>query len=95
VSFTPDSVSWALESSGRGASVAKAKDIWELATPLKLNIFIWEMARGRLPSSEMIKKRHGPSDGICILCAQPKDVAHIFFNCPLARFMWSGLRSIF
>jgi hypothetical protein len=53
------------------------------------------MARGRLPASEMIKKCHGPSDGICVPCAQPKDVDQIFFNCPLAQFMWSGLRSIF
>jgi hypothetical protein len=32
-------------------------------------------------------------DGNCALCANSEDVAHIFFNCPLAQFMWSGLRS--
>jgi hypothetical protein len=75
--------------------VAHAKDIWELATLLKLKIFIWQLARGRLPASEQVKKSLGPSDERCVLCAQPKDVAHIFFNCPLVQFTWSGLHTMF
>jgi hypothetical protein len=65
-------VSWALESSGafsshllylklnQGASFAHAKDIGELSTLPKLKIFIWQLARGHLPSSEQIKKTPWP-----------------------------------
>jgi hypothetical protein len=99
----PNIMCWALEvssvfyisNSTRGASVAHAKDIWKLSTSLKLKIFLWQLARVRLPASEQIKKRHEPSDGRCVLCAQPEDVAHIFFNYPLAQFMWSGLGTMF
>jgi hypothetical protein len=62
---------------------------------LKIKIFIRQLARGCLPASEQIKKHHGPTDGRCVLCVQSEDVAHIFFNCPLAQFMWSGLHTMF
>jgi hypothetical protein len=71
-----------------GAAVAYAKDIWTLPIPLKVKIFIWQLAKGRLPSAEQLFKRHGPSDGSCKLCAQVEDVSHIFFNCPLAKLAW-------
>jgi hypothetical protein len=102
-----DSVSWALEPSGRfstkslyqkliqGATVAHAKDIWKIACPLKVRIFIWQLARGRLPANDQIRHRHGPSDGLCKLCHSTEDVQHIFFNCPMARFAWSVLRDVF
>jgi hypothetical protein len=102
-----DSVSWALEPSGRfstrslyqklvqGAAVAHAKDVWKIACPLKVRIFIWQLARGRLPANDQIRHRHGPSDGLCKLCHTIEDVQHIFFNCPLARFAWSALRDFF
>jgi hypothetical protein len=100
-----DTVFWALENFGKysahslylklcnRALVAHAREIWELQVPLKLKIFIWQLARGGLSSLEQIKKHHGPSNGTCVLCAQAEDVAYIFFNCLLAQFMWSGLRT--
>jgi hypothetical protein len=39
--------------------------------------------------------QEGPSDGKCALCGLPEDVDHIFFQCILAKFRWSGLRSMF
>ena len=67
-------------------------DIWQAAIPLKVRIFLWQFARGRLPSNDQIVLRHGPSDGQCALCEVPEDASHIFFSCALARFVWSGLR---
>jgi hypothetical protein len=79
----------------QGAAVAHAKDVWKIACPLKVRIFIWQLARGRLPANAQICHRHGPSDGLCKLCHTIEDVQHIFFNCPLARFAWSILREVF
>jgi hypothetical protein len=74
--------------------MAYAKDIWALSIPLKVKIFICQLAKGKLPATAQLLQRHGPFDGLCKLCAQGEDVANIFFNCPLARFIWSGIRDM-
>jgi hypothetical protein len=53
------------------------------------------LARGHLPSSKQIKKMpwHIWWE-MCVVCAT-RGVARIFFNCSLARFMWSGLCTMF
>ena len=60
--------------------------------PLKIKVFLWQMFRDRLPSSNNVAKRNGPSDGSCAICGAHEDANHIFFNCHLARFAWSAVR---
>ena len=55
---------------------------------------MWQLSRGRLPSREKIAKRKGPSNGLCALSGQVESTNHIFFECVLARFVWSGVRSM-
>jgi hypothetical protein len=78
----------------QGVAWPCAKIIWKAKLPLKIKIFTWQMAIGRLPSSEQINHRHGPTDGTCALCGQVETVDHIFFSCVLAKFMWSGIRAM-
>jgi hypothetical protein len=67
----------------------------ELTLPLKIKIFTWQLARGRLPSNDHIHAWGGPSDGLCALCGQLENADHIFFNCILAQFLLSGVRDMF
>jgi hypothetical protein len=102
----PDRVSWRLEPSGRfstrslyralcnGPKLPLTKLIWNPRIPLKIKIFTWLSCRGRLPSNNLIRAR-GASDGNCALCGLPESVDHILFQCILAKFMWSGVRSMF
>jgi hypothetical protein len=104
LSTLPDSVSWGLESNGKfsvssiyrkinqGPSLPHESLLWSAKLPLKIKIFLWQLAKGRLPSNAQINRRHGASDGKCVLCGQVETVDHIFFNCHLATFAWSGLR---
>jgi hypothetical protein len=46
-------------------------------------------------SSPQILLRLGPSDGTCSLCGDIEHVDHIFFQCSLAQFFWSGVREMF
>jgi hypothetical protein len=71
-----------------------AKTIWKASLPLKIKIFTWQLAINRLPSSEQINHRSGPSDGLCVMCGQVESADHIFFSCAFAAFMWSGVRAI-
>jgi hypothetical protein len=101
-----DEVSWSLEPSGRfstrsmclnlsrGAKVTCFKEVWRARVPPKIKIFLWKLIRNRLPSCEQVAKRMGPSNSRCALCGDMEDCNHIFFTCPMAQFMWSGIREI-
>ena len=77
---------------GVGLRIPKVFEIWRADAPLKVRIFLWQLARRLLPSNDQIALRHGPSNGQCALCGEPENVDHIFFGCVLAKFIWSGLR---
>jgi hypothetical protein len=103
----PTKISWRLKPNGtfstkslylelcRAPEVPLMKPIWKAKIPLKTKIFTWELARGRLLSNDQILARWGPSDGKCALCGEDENVEHIFFQCDLAKFMWSGVREMF
>ena len=102
-----DTVSWSLSSSGKftvqslynklteGPTLDIARGLWKASIPLKIKVFLWQLFRDRLPSSNNIAIRHGPSDGSCALCGAHEDANHIFFQCHLARFAWSAVREAF
>ena len=69
--------------------------LWNAKVPVKVRIFLWQLATGRLPTNDQLLIRHGPSNGQCALCQQGEDADHIFFKCALAEFVWSGLRDMF
>jgi hypothetical protein len=104
LSLLPDSASWGLESNDKflvsslyrkinqGPSLPHESLLWSAKLRLKIKIFLWQMAKGRLPSNAQINRRHGASDGNCALCGQFETVDHIFFTCHLASFAWSGIR---
>jgi hypothetical protein len=103
----PTSISWNLTPSGQYTSkslylslckapeVPLTKLIWNCQMPLKFKIFTWQLLKGRLPSSDHIHAWGGASDGNCALCGMPEDADHIFFQCYLAQFLWSGVREMF
>ncbi|KAK1648684.1 hypothetical protein QYE76_066489 [Lolium multiflorum] len=78
----------------QGASVSHFRDVWRARVPPKIKVFLWQLIWGKLPSSEQVAKRHGPSNGRCSLCGEMEDCNHIFFTCHMAGFMWAGVREL-
>jgi hypothetical protein len=70
------------------------REISKIAVPMKIRIFLWQLVRKRLPSNDNVHRRHGPSNGRCAMCDEFEDTSHIFFRCPLAKFMWSAVREL-
>jgi hypothetical protein len=101
-----DQTGWRLEPSGqystifmyrslaRVLAVTFCKDVWKMRIPPKIRIFLWQLIWGKLPCSEQVAKRRGPSNGLCTLCGETEDCDHIFFPCHMAQFMWVGIREI-
>jgi hypothetical protein len=71
-----------------------AQDNWKARVPLKIKIFVWQLAKGKLPANDQILKRRGPTDGSCALCGGQENTGHIFFHCSLAKFVWAGIREL-
>ncbi|KAE8798766.1 hypothetical protein D1007_25950 [Hordeum vulgare] len=104
VSAVSDSVSWSLSPSGE-FSVSSAylalcrmpvlpwlSPLWKAPLPLKINIFVWQLLRDRLPSGTEVLKRHGPGNGISSLCHVPETGSHILFSCVAAQALWCFVR---
>jgi hypothetical protein len=94
-----DKISWQLEPSSRfsvrslyldlckAPTIKLTKYLWSYPIPLKIKIFTWQLARGRLPTNNHIQNRGGNSDGKCALCGNAERADHIFFQCVLAQFV--------
>jgi hypothetical protein len=74
--------------------VTHFKEVWQTRVPPKIKVFLWQLIRGKLPSSEQVAKRHGPSNDRCVLCGEMEDCNHIFFTCPIASFIWARVREL-
>ena len=62
-----------------GARTAKFKDIWPARIPPKINFFLWQAFRRKLPAADQIRKRNGPGSDRCALCGALENTEHIFF----------------
>jgi hypothetical protein len=68
LSILPDSMSWGLENNGKfsvsslycninqGPSLPHESMLWSAKLPLKIKIFLWQLAKGRLPSNAQINR---------------------------------------
>lgn len=100
-----DKVTWYLVASGKfsvkslyarmplGPDLVVARGLWKARIPLKVKIFLWQMFRNRLPTSDNVARCNGPSDGNCSVCGAPEDAKHALFRCHLPVFVWSVVRA--
>jgi hypothetical protein len=83
----------------RGAVATSFKEVWCTRVPPKIKVFLWQLIRGLfirglLISYEQVSKRHELSNDGCYLCGEIEDSNHIFFTCPIVRFVWAGVREL-
>lgn len=99
-----DEVSWTLSRSGMFSvkslyselvaerRTSRFSPVWKDRIPPKIKVFLWQAFKLKLPSSDQIHKRNPARSANCVVCGTLEDALHIFFHCPLAKFMWSCFR---
>lgn len=76
------------------------KVVWKLKLPSKIKIFLWLVLWGRILTKDDLLKRGWSGDHHCLFCAGDETINHLFFHCPVARFVCGvihiafGLRSV-
>jgi hypothetical protein len=90
--FTARSLYRFLSHGGGGVIRRRMKEIWRAKLPLKIRIFLWQMANDRLPTVEQLKKRNWEGKVECQLCGKKEGVDHIMFKCVLSKYVWAVVR---
>lgn len=72
-------------------SIALKQSLWKIKSPPKLQHFVWKILSKILPVGSNLKRRHILPDATCKRCSQEEETeAHLFFECPYAKMIWSA-----
>jgi hypothetical protein len=69
--------------------VVNNKKIWKMKIPLKNKIFAWYLRRGVILTKDNLIKRNWHGSPQCVFCHHDETIKHLFFQCKLARSIWS------
>ncbi|KAK9040756.1 hypothetical protein V6N11_015896 [Hibiscus sabdariffa] len=106
--LSQDSLSWKAESNGIyfvksfcKNSTADTDGVWKLVwsslAPSNVEVFVWKLVLGRIPTKTELQKRESMSqqNSSCPLCSKdPETASHLFCHCPvtwLVRNRWCRL----
>ena len=61
------------------------KWIWKAKVPLKIKIFMWQLAQDAVLTRQVMKKKKWPGNPCCSFCNEVETSQHLFFKGPVAR----------
>lgn len=63
--------------------------IWKIKVPPKINIFLWKLQWGILPTYAFLHRIMPDSPLVCKWCnLEIEDIKHLFWDCCLAKWAW-------
>jgi hypothetical protein len=65
------------------------KRIWKAKIPLKVKVFIWLLQQNAILTKDNLVKRNWHGDKSCRFCNLDENINHLFFDCSLAKYVWS------
>lgn len=66
------------------------KFMWKTKIPLRVETFLWLVLKKKtILTRDVLLKRGGVCTKSCLFCGQDESIKHLFFACPLARYVWS------
>ena len=68
--------------------------IWGVKLPLKIQIFLWQMAQNAILTRDNMKKRLWPGEPCCSFGDKLETAQHLLFLCPVSRVVWRTVGSV-
>ena len=68
--------------------------VWKLKIPPRVQIFLWLLSKNKLLTRTNLAKRRKLDDLSCLFCSETEIVHHLFFDCCVAKCVWSALADI-
>jgi hypothetical protein len=65
------------------------KKLWEAKLPMKIKIFMWLMHENAILTKDNLSRRNWHGDKRCFSCNTFESIEHLFFECYMARYIWS------
>jgi hypothetical protein len=78
----------------RGVKPVFVQSVWKLKIPPKVQIFLWLLSKNKLLTRTNLAKRRKLEDLSCLFCSETETVHHLFFDCCVAKGVWSVLADI-
>ena len=79
----------------RGIKPILVPSIWNLKLPPRVHYFLWLVCKNKILTRDNLGKRKKIEDDTCLFCNEKETINHLFFECVVAKQMWTILSSIF
>ncbi|WVZ54678.1 hypothetical protein U9M48_005442 [Paspalum notatum var. saurae] len=86
-----DRFNWDLNKGGSYSVLVRNWILWKLKVPLKIKIFLWYLRTGVILTKDNLAKRNWIGNTKCCFCNLAKSIRHLFFDCHVARAIWSTI----
>jgi hypothetical protein len=104
LSTETDQIIWSFSSTGKfsvqslyavinhhGVKPVLVHAVWQLKIPPRVQFFLSLLSKSKLLTRENLAKRRNVDDKICIFCSEPESIHHLFFDCCVAKILWTEL----
>jgi ribonuclease HI len=72
------------------------QNLWKWPVPLKIKLFIWLSAKGKVLTWEVLRKKGWEGPGVCKLCnCSSEDIHHLLIHCNFTKVVWQHLINFF
>jgi hypothetical protein len=68
--------------------------VWRLIIPPRVHFFLWLLSKNKLLARDNLEKRRKLDDSSCLFYGEKESVAHLFFECVVARKAWEEVSTI-
>ena len=71
------------------------KFLWKVKIPLRVKTFLWLVLKKSILTRDVLLHRGGRCEAKCLFCGKNESIDHLFFLCPLTRYIWNVVSSSF
>jgi hypothetical protein len=73
----------------RGVQHVSIPSVWKIKIPPRVQFFLWLLSKNKILTRDSLGKRRAVYDPSYLFYSEPETVNHLFFDCVVARRIWS------